>query len=83
MDSDGDGETSVDECSTLWIARFSALDRNNDSSITKNEINDKIVEWFSRNDMDGDGFITVVEYTENWVGKDQAEELRRELTDSQ
>lgn len=79
MDVNKDGKVSSDECIVFWTIRFSDNDGNKDGAISKDEFDKKVVEWYSISDVNKDGSITITEFTNRWVGRCQAEQIKKSL----
>lgn len=79
MDANKNGKVTKEECVAFWTVRFADIDGNKDDSITMNEFDTKVVEWFSISDVNKDGSVTTVEFTDRWVGKCQAEQLKKAM----
>lgn len=80
MDANKNGKVTSEECVAFWTVRFADIDDNKDDTITKTEFDTKVVEWFSISDVDKDGSVTTVEFTDRWVGKCQAEQLKKAMS---
>jgi Ca2+-binding EF-hand superfamily protein len=79
MDFNRNGRVSADECVVFWTVRFSEIDENNDGFITRDEFGNKVVEWYSEMDVNKDGSVTITEYTDYWIGKCEAEKMKKAL----
>ncbi|MDD2319962.1 MAG: hypothetical protein PHO83_07930 [Geobacteraceae bacterium] len=80
MDSNKNQKVTSDECVAFWTVRFAAIDENKDGSITKDEFGKKVIEWYSITDVNKDGSVTTVEYTDRWVGKCQADQIKKSMS---
>jgi hypothetical protein len=64
----------------FWAVRFADIDGNKDGSISKNEFDKKVVEWYSIAGVDKDDSVNTTEFTNRWVGTCQAEKLKKSLS---
>jgi Ca2+-binding EF-hand superfamily protein len=80
MDKNNDGKLSVDECVAVWTVRFADADANKDGKVTKQEYVQSLIYWFADTDANRDSAITVSEWTNYWVGKCQAEKMKKSLS---
>jgi Ca2+-binding EF-hand superfamily protein len=80
MDANKNGKVTSEECVAFWTVRFADIDGNNDNTISKDEFDKNVVEWYSIVDVNKDGSVTTVEFTDRWVGACQAEKLKKSLS---
>ena len=57
LDTNDDGEISLDELTARQNHRFAKLDRDEDGTIEKHEFNARLITMFHRMDRDGDGVL--------------------------
>jgi hypothetical protein len=78
-DTNKDGSISPAECTALWTIRFNDADDNNDGKLTGQEYTQSLIMWFGDMDVNKDSSVTVTEWTSYWVGKCQAEKMKKAL----
>jgi Ca2+-binding EF-hand superfamily protein len=79
MDRNNDGKIDVVECTAVWTVRFADADANKDGKLTKQEYVQSLILWFADTDANRDSSITVTEWTNYWIGKCQAEKMKKAL----
>lgn len=79
MDSNKDGSVSQGECAAVWTLRFTDADGNKDGKLTKTEYAQSLIFMFADTDSSLDSSVSVSEWTSYWVGKCQAEKLKKAL----
>ncbi len=63
LDTDGDGTLDLNEVKQAATARFMAMDRDHDGTLTRKEMAGRLnAAQFSRADPDHDGTVTLQEY---------------------
>lgn len=79
MDTNKDGSVSPAECMALWTIRFHDADDNKDGKLTGKEYTQSLIMWFGDMDANKNSSVTVTEWTSYWVGKCQAEKMKKSL----
>jgi len=79
MDANKDGSVSPVECMALWTIRFNNVDDNKDGKLTGKEYTQSLIMWYGDMDANKDSSVTVTEWTSYWVGKCQAEKMKKTL----
>lgn len=79
MDTNNDGSISPAECVALWTVRFNDADSDNDGKLTPKEYTQSLIMWFGDMDVSKDSSVTVSEWNSYWVGKCEAEKMKKAL----
>jgi Ca2+-binding EF-hand superfamily protein len=79
MDANKDGSVSPAECVALWTVRFNDADSDKDGKLTAREYTQGLIMWFGDMDVNKDSSVTVTEWTSYWVGKCDAEKMKKAL----
>lgn len=79
MDANKDGSVAPVECAALWTIRFNDADDNKDGKLTGHEYTQSLIMWFGDMDVNKNSSVTVTEWTSYWVGKCQAEKMKKAL----
>jgi hypothetical protein len=67
------------ECAAIWTIRFNDADDNKDGKLTRQEYTQSMIMWFGDMDVNKDSSVSVTEWTNYWVGKCQAEKMKKTL----
>jgi Ca2+-binding EF-hand superfamily protein len=77
MDRNRDGKISTDECVALWTVRFRDADENRDGKLSSREYVQSVIIWFADMDPNRDSVVTLSEWRNYWIGKCQAEKIKK------
>lgn len=72
METNKDGKIQLNECIVFWAGRFIDLDENKDGKLSRDEYIGRMKTMAKMMDLDGDGIITVEEYSISWIGIEKA-----------
>lgn len=78
-DTNRDGVVSQAECVALWTIRFNDADADKDGKLTSKEYTQSLIMWFGDMDSSKDSSVTTTEWTSYWVGKCEAEKMKKTL----
>jgi hypothetical protein len=79
MDANKNGTVEPAECAAIWTIRFNDADDNKDGKLTRQEYTQSMIMWFGDMDVNKDSSVSVTEWTNYWVGKCQAEKMKKTL----
>jgi len=66
-------KTAATRAGLGWVGRFVDLDENKDGKLSRDEYISRMKAMAKIMDLDGDGVITVEEYSISWIGKEKAD----------